>query len=218
MNFNLNLYSLRHNRKQGLLWRNRPEVPRIKWIVKSLWLEIGNRSKLPCIEVKLPFLHISLEVFDVVSAPFLFIFVPDANFNWVIFCGENVRWQGHYTLNWISLNRRSWIRILNAGQSILLRLNLSAGPSVLLSWVLRICKESAVDDASNADVAWFFGVFFTRDVVKTGPNAPHDDVGTSIGSWHARLERLEFNFLKANNGLGLNVSPDSIVEVWGVLL
>ena len=112
MNFNVYLNSFCFNWKKGNFFLNASYIPRIIREVSNFWLEISYWSKLFSIELKLSFSPIENQFFNVFCWPALLLFIPNTNFNFIVFSCKNIVWKFEnctYRVVWLRLRARIWI-------------------------------------------------------------------------------------------------------------
>ena len=119
MNFNENLNTFRLNCQERNLVCNASDIPRVIWEIGALLLKVGNWCELSGLKLHLALGSIKGELLNVIGRPLLLLLIPHTNFNVVIFCSEDIFWQGINRRNRVNGDLRSWIWIRDASKLVL---------------------------------------------------------------------------------------------------
>ena len=180
MDLNVNADSLGVDGQQGNLVADGSQIPGVIGEVSSLRLKIGKRRKLACIEHKLSFLLVVVEVLNVVGAPGLAIFIPNSDFVLVVVGDEHVWWKPENNWNGLNLDSRRRIGEWNLSELVVNCKHTAHLPLHHASRGFRIKEEFVQDNAAHADVVELLEVFETRYIIKTGPTVPHYKLRTLL--------------------------------------
>lgn len=173
-NFKVNWDSLCFDGEKSDVLSGTSKVPGVEWQVCHLWLKISDWSELSCWELKFSLNSIELKAFNIVNRPAVLDFIPNSDLWLIVLCGEHIWWKLEDDTDWLDLDSRCRIWILDALKRVFNRKNISNDPISSWFWWLWVLIHLAKNDTSSYNVRRTFVNFMSRNIVKTSPHASHN--------------------------------------------
>lgn len=125
MNFNVNLNTFGLDCQECDLVSSASDIPSVIGEISALLLKVGNGCELSGLKLHLTLLSVKGELLNEIAGPLLLLLIPHTNFNVIIFCSEDIFWQGINRRNRVNGDLRGWIWIRDANELVLNRFDLS---------------------------------------------------------------------------------------------